>query len=96
MFGNAYVDFCLANYADLIALVMANSPAIKHLKPEAKMFATIYQFILSKKGATIPLADFAAIGADMQSLAFTVFIISFKQGNKAISMNETGVTYFGQ
>jgi hypothetical protein len=95
MFGNAYVDYCLTAYLELVALVTSNSPAIKHLKPEAKMFVTIYQFILGKRGALIPLADFAAIGADMQSLAFTVFIISFKQGNKMISMNETGVHYFG-
>lgn len=94
MFGNAYIDFCLTNYADLTALAIANSPAIKYLRSEAKMFAMIYQFILSKQGKLIPLTEFTALGVDYQTLALTVFLVAFKQGFKVISMSPEGVIYY--
>ena len=91
MFGNAYIDFCLTNYADLVKLAVDNSPAIKHLRPEAKMFAMVYQFILSRRGKLIPLTEFTTLGVDYQTLALTVFLIAFKDGFQAISMSPEGV-----
>jgi hypothetical protein len=87
MFGNAYIDFCLANYAELVQLATSNSPAIKHLRAEAKMFASAYQYMDKRRGKNIPLAEFTAIGIDYQTLALTVFLIAFKDGFKNVSMN---------
>lgn len=92
MFGNAFIDYCLANFDNLVKLCGENNlDRIAVASPEAKVFARYYQYICIKKGALIPFDELLKLGIDMQTICLLSFLIGFKE--QPISCTAKGVRF---
>ena len=92
MFGNAFIDYCLANFDNLVKLSGENNPdRIAVSSAEAKMFVRFYQYICIKKGVLVPFEELLKLGIDMQAICLLSFLIGFKE--QPISCTAKGVKF---